>query len=228
MKTIAIIPARGGSKGIPGKNIIPLLGKPLIAWNILAAKASEKIDGVFVSTDDAGIAAVAREYGAEVIDRPDEIAGDTASSESALLHALAVLAEQGILPELLVFLQCTSPLTQTRDIDRALATLAAEGGDSCVSACDFHYFVWARGADGDARGMNHDKRFRQRRQDREPQYLENGAIYVMKREGFLHAGHRFFGKTVISPMPAERSFEIDDPVDLKIAEVLLAESQSQS
>lgn len=221
MKTICVIPARGGSKGIPRKNVVEIAGKPLIAWNIEAANASEFIENVYVSTDDMEIASVSRYYGAEVIDRPTEIAGDTASSESALLHALDVLREQGVFPELLVFMQCTSPLTATEDIDLAIRSMIEAQADSCVTVQDFHYFVWKQQPDGTAEGVNHDKRFRPRRQDREAQYLETGAVYVMKVEGFLRANHRFFGKTVMSVMPQERCFEIDEPVDLQIAEALL-------
>jgi len=221
MKIACVIPARGGSKGIPRKNVIPVFGKPLVAWNIEAAKASVFVEDVYVSTDDAEIADVARTFGAKVIERPAVLAGDTASSESALLHALEVLKKQGDEPDLLVFMQCTSPLTAAADIDDAIQKLLAETADSCFTAKEFHYFVWKENADGSADGINHDKSFRPRRQDREPQYMENGAIYVMKASGFIEGQHRFFGKTVMSIMPAERCFEIDEPADLEIAEVLL-------
>ena len=221
MNIIAIIPARGGSKGIPQKNVRPLCGKPLVAWNIQAALASKFISEVYVSTDDMEIAAAARSHGAHVIDRPQELASDTATSESALLHGLEVLEGKGVLPDLLVFLQCTSPLTVSDDIDAAIQKFFDEKADSCFTATDFHYFVWKELADGSAEGINHDKRFRLRRQDREPQYQENGAVYVMNCLGFLQAHQRFFGRTVMSVMPQERCFEIDDPVDMEIAEVLL-------
>lgn len=228
MKTVAIIPARGGSKGILRKNVIEIAGKPLLAWNIEAAKSSKFVDGVYVSTDDAEIAQVAHRYGAQVIDRPEELAGDTAGSECALVHALGVLNEQGVDPDLLAFMQCTSPLTTTDDIDAAIQKLLDEKADSCLTVTDFHYFVWKEKEDGSAEGINHDKRFRPRRQDREPQYVENGAVYVMKVPGFLAANHRFFGKTVMSIMPRERSFEIDEPADLKIAETLLLRQSTQT
>lgn len=221
MKTVAIIPARGGSKGIPRKNVIDIVGKPMLAWNIEAAQASRFVDAVYVSTDDAEIAEVARQYGAGVIERPVELANDTATSESALVHALGVLKADGVDPELLVFMQCTSPLTATVDIDNAVQKLLDKKADSCLTVTDFHYFVWKEDSDGTADGINHDKRFRPRRQDREPQFVENGAIYVMKVAGFLAANHRFFGKTVISKMPQARCFEIDEPADLLIAEAML-------
>jgi len=222
METIAIIPARGGSKGVPRKNVRMVAGKPLLAWNIEAARAAKRVDLVVVSTDDDEIAAVAERYGAQVVRRPAEIAGDTASSESALLHALGVLQDEGHRPELLVFLQCTSPLTAGEDIDKCVETLIAEGADSAFTAKEFFYFVWKRLPDGSAEGLNHDKRFRPRRQDREPQYEENGAVYAMKVEGFLKAKHRFFGKTVMSLMPESRCYEIDTEFDLEVAARLLS------
>lgn len=224
MKTIAIIPARGGSKGIPRKNVIPIAGKPMLAWNIEEAMASKFVDEVYVSTDDAEIAEVARTYGAYVIDRPMELANDTASSESALIQGLEALSIEGDNPDVLVFMQCTSPLTATTDIDKAINKLIDEKADSCLTVTDFHYFLWKENDDGSVEGINHDKKFRPRRQDREPQYQENGAIYVMKVPGFIEANHRFFGKTVMSVMPQERCFEIDEPADLQIAEVMLSKA----
>jgi N-acylneuraminate cytidylyltransferase len=221
MDIIAIIPARGGSKGILRKNICPLCGKPMIAWSIDAATSSKFITKVYVSTDDQEIASVAESYGAHVIARPEELANDTATSESTLLHGLQTLEGKKLLPDLLVFMQCTSPLTTPEDIDTAIQKLLDEKADSCFTATIFHYFIWRVQEDGSAKGINHDKQFRPRRQDREPQYQENGAVYVMNCKGFMQARHRFFGKTVISPMPKERCFEIDEPVDLEIAELLL-------
>jgi N-acylneuraminate cytidylyltransferase len=221
MKIVAIIPARGGSKGIPRKNIIPIAGKPMIAWNIEAALKSRYVDSVYVSTDDTEIKEVASKYGAHVINRPKEIAGDTASSESSLHHSLEILSDKGIKPDLLVFMQCTSPLTSSEDIDAAVRKLLDTKADSCLTVTDFHYFIWREDLNGTATGINHDKRFRPRRQDRDLQYIENGAVYVMDVAGFLKEKHRFFGKTVISLMPQERSFEIDEPIDLQIVESML-------
>jgi YrbI family 3-deoxy-D-manno-octulosonate 8-phosphate phosphatase len=213
----AVIPARGGSKGIPGKNLERIAGQPLIAWTIQAARRARFVQRVIVSTDDPAIAAVAREYGAEVVVRPAELSGDTASSESALLHALDQLETQ---PELLVFLQCTSPLTEAQDIDGTVQLLLDQKADSACSAARFHYFLWRSGPE-QADGINHDKRVRLRRQDREPEFLETGAVYVMRAAGFRAARHRFFGKTVLYETPAERVCEIDEPIDLQLAELRL-------
>jgi len=228
MEVLAIIPARGGSKSIPRKNILPLAGRSLLGWTIAAAQAATTVSRVVVSTDDAEIAAETQREGAEVVWRPAEISGDTASSESALLQVLYFLAEQeNYHPDLVVFLQCTSPLTLAEDIDHTVELLQQEKADTALTGTAFHYFVWKVDQQGQAEGVNHDKRFRPRRQDREPQYLENGAVYVMKTAGFLEYKHRFFGKTVMSLMPAERCFEIDEPVDFKIAENLLREREIQ-
>jgi len=225
MNCLAIIPARGGSKGIPRKNVRPLAGKPLIAFNIEQAKRSRYVNRLVVSTDDAEIGAVAQQYGAEVVWRPAEISGDTASSESALLHVLEHLRQsEDYHPEVLVFLQCTSPLTLAEDIDGTVQALLDQGADSALAAIPFHYFLW-RQTDDDAVGINHDKRIRPLRQEREPQYMEAGAVYAMRVDGFLQARHRFFGKTALYVMPGERRLEIDDPVDFQIAEVLVRQQE---
>jgi len=221
---LAIIPARGGSKGVPRKNVLPLCGKPLIAWNIEAARQARHIERVAVSTDDAEIAEVSRRWGAEIIWRPAKISGDMASSEAALLHALEHLAEtEDYRPELLVFLQCTSPLTAPEDIDGTIEALNSEAADSAVAVVDFHYFLWRTGPDGEAEGINHDKSVRLLRQQRERQFLETGAIYVMRTAGFIEHRHRFFGRTAMHVTPVERRLEIDEPVDFKVAEMLLRE-----
>lgn len=222
MKTLCVIPARGGSKGIPKKNIQPIAGKPMLAYNIEAALGTPSISRVAVSTDDAEIAAAAQEYGAEVIWRPAEISGDTASSESALIHALDHLEQtENYHPDLLVFLQCTSPLTLAEDIEGTIQALLQSNADSALAAAPFHYFLWGYDKAGEVVAINHQKGIRPRRQDREPQWVETGAVYVMRVPGFLQAKHRFFGKVAMYEMPLERRLEIDDPVDLQIAEVLL-------
>ncbi|MEY4580655.1 MAG: hypothetical protein RL701_5358 [Pseudomonadota bacterium] len=219
----AVIPARGGSKGIIGKNLRVVGGKPLIAHTILAARAARRVDRVVVSTDDPAIAETATRYGAQVVWRPADLASDTASSEVALLHALEQLEQtERYKPELLAFLQCTSPLTLADDIDGTIEKLLSESADSALSVAQFHYFLWRAGTGTNAaEGINHDKRVRPRRQDREAEFLETGAVYAMRVAGFRAARHRFFGKTVLYETPAERVCEIDERVDLEVAEVLL-------
>ncbi len=228
MECIAIIPARGGSKGILRKNIFPLAGRPLIAYNIEQALRARLVSRVVVSTDDAEIAAVSGKFGAEVVWRPLEISGDSASSESALLHTLDFLRQnEGYQPDIVAFLQCTSPLTLADDIDGTIQALIDEGADSSLAVIPFHYFLWRQEDDGDVEGINHDKRVRLLRQEREPQYLETGAVYAMRADGFTRAKHRFFGKTAMYIMPHERRLEIDEPVDFQIAEMLVREQQHE-
>jgi CMP-N-acetylneuraminic acid synthetase len=217
LQTCAIIPARGGSKGLPRKNVRMLCGKPLIAWTIAAALQSETVDRVVVSTDDGEIAEVSRDYGADVVWRPKEISGDHAPSEAALLHALEQLR---LTKGILAFLQCTSPLILADDIDGAVRTLNA--ADTAFTATLWHHFLWQDG-EQDVEPLGHDKTYRPMRQQRAPQYLEVGAVYAMDIAGFLMAKHRFFGVTRPYLIPKERSWEIDDATDFLIVEVLLRE-----
>jgi len=223
-KILAIIPARGGSKGIPKKNIKELAGKPLIAHTIESAKKS-KVNRIIISTDDLEIEEVSKRYGAEVIKRPKDISGDFASSESALLHVLNELKEkQNYEPDLIVFLQCTSPLTAVEDIDKTIEKLEEEKADSAFAVVDFHYYLW-KNKNGTAIGINHDKSKRLMRQEKKSQYKEAGAVYVMDYDGFMKHKHRFFGKTVMNVIPSERCWEIDEPIDLEIAKVLMKNNE---
>jgi len=223
MDVLAIIPARGGSKGIPRKNVLPLAGKPLIAHSIHAALAAARVTRVVVSTDDAEIAAVARQYGAEVVMRPAALAGDVARSEDALLHVLDELERaENYRPDAIAFLQCTSPLTAPEDIDGTLAALDQQQADSVLAVVPFHYFLWSRQDDGGADGINHDKSFRLMRQQRQPEFVETGAVYAMRADGFRAAKFRFFGKTVMHEIPVEHWQEIDDPADFRRAEERMA------
>ncbi len=223
---IAVIPARGGSKGIPRKNLAVLAGRPLLAWCIEAALGSRRVDGVVVSTDDDEIGRAAERCGAEVVWRPEAISGDTATSESALLHVLAELERtKDTRPDFTVFMQCTSPLTTSADVDGTIDRLERDGADTAIAAVPFHHFLWRRDGLGTGVGLNHDGRVRHRRQDREPEYLEAGSVYALRTAGFVEHGSRFFGRTVLHKVPLEHCWEIDDPVDLQIAEVLLRERE---
>ena len=226
MKVLAIIPARGGSKGIPRKNLQLLAGRPLIAHTVQNALKASSVNRVVVSTDDKEIASVARKYGAEVVLRPADISDDKASSEAALLHSLDHLKkEEGYEPDLVVFLQCTSPLTLPEDIDGTVGALLSENADCALAVSPFYHFLWERDESGRAVGLNHDKRSRPLRQEQQAQYLETGAVYVMRTEGFKKEKHRFFGKTALYIMPRERCWEIDEPADVAIAEVLFRKQQ---
>lgn len=221
----AVIPARGGSKGIPGKNVAEVGGVPLVARAVRACLGALHVTRVAVSTDDAAIAAAARSAGAEVVERPAELGSDEASSESALLHALDRLEERHGEPvDVLVFVQCTSPFVTAEEVDETVLAVVREGADSAFTAVPFHGFLWSAGPGAGpghrAHGVNHDSAVRQRRQDRAPEYLESGAVYAMRADGFRRHGHRFFGRTQLVPTAPERAVEIDEPGDLDRARAL--------
>ncbi len=218
-EVVAVIPARGGSKGVPGKNLRRVGGIPLIGRAVAAARGAALVDRVVVSTDDAEIAAVAREWGAEIVDRPAAIANDEASSEAALLHALDSLRARGVEADILVFLQATSPFIDSADLDDAIGRVAAGSEDVVFSAVESWGFVWRHCADG-MTGINHDPAARPRRQDRPPEYLETGAFYVLDAAGFRVARHRFFGSTGVALVEERHALEIDTAEQLRLANAI--------
>jgi YrbI family 3-deoxy-D-manno-octulosonate 8-phosphate phosphatase len=218
VSVVAVIPARGGSKGIPGKNLRRVAGRSLVARAVDAARAASSIDRVFVTTDDAAIAGEARTAGAEVIERPAAIAGDTASSEAALLHALGQL---DFVPEVVVFVQATSPFIDPADLDAAVHRVRDGQEDVVFAAAETHAFLWSPTAAG-AIGVNHDSAVRPRRQDRDAQFQETGAFYAMRTKGFVEGGHRFFGRVGIREVDAARALEIDTVRELEVAQLIAA------
>lgn len=227
MTTVAIIPARGGSKQVPRKNVQKVGGVPLVARAVHAALAADGIDLVAVSTDDAEIAAISEAAGARVIPRPVEIAGDTATSESAILHALDELAASGVDVDVVAFLQATSPFIPSEALAGAVAMVRSSEADSVFSAHETYGFLWRRDAVGAAAAINHEAAHRPRRQDREPHYLETGAFYVFSAAGFRESRHRFFGRTAIAEVPEWTAIEIDDEQQLRIARSLAALHEAQ-
>jgi YrbI family 3-deoxy-D-manno-octulosonate 8-phosphate phosphatase len=216
VSVVAIIPARGGSKGVPGKNLRRIGGRSLVARAVEAARAAASIDRVFVSTDDPAIAAEALSAGAEVIERPAAIAGDTASSEAAVLHALESVAERC---DIVILIQATSPFIDPVDLDAAVLRVASRREDVVFAAARTHAFLW-RAASAGAEGVNHDASVRPRRQDRDAQFQETGAFYVMRTTGFVDNGHRFFGRIGIQEVDPARSLEIDTVGELEIATLI--------
>lgn len=226
MTTVAVIPARGGSKGVPGKNLRPVGGIPLIARAVRSCRAASRIDGTYVTTDDPAIADVARRAGAVVIERPAALAGDTATSESALEHALDVIAEAGTPADVLAFVQCTSPFIDPADLDRAVEQITSGHADSVLSAIETYEFLWRdadpRYAPGSAAmvGQNHNASYRPRRQERRPDFRETGAFYVMRTDGFREHHHRFFGRTGIVAVSELSALEIDTVEELHLADAI--------
>ncbi|MDX3760373.1 N-acylneuraminate cytidylyltransferase [Streptomyces mirabilis] len=223
-RVLAVIPARGGSKGVPAKNLLPVGGVPLVARAVRECRATRLVTDVVVSTDDQAIAAAAREAGAEVVLRPAAIAGDTATSEAAVLHALdAHEALHGSAVDVVLLVQCTSPFITREDIDGVAGAVVENGADTALTVADFHGFIWRDAADESTEGgngVNHDKSFRPRRQDRPQDLLETGAAYAMAAAGLREHQHRFFGRTELVRTDPARVLEIDDPHDLARARAL--------
>jgi len=222
MNIIAIIPARGGSKRIHRKNILPLAGKPLLQYSIEHAKRSSHIKRIIVSTDDYEISCVASACGAEVVERPPELSDDFVSSESALLHALGHLEQkEGFDPDLIVFLQCTSPLRQHDDIDGAIDTLIRGRYDSLFSAFKFNKYIWQMNGDSVV-SINYDYMKRLREQDFPEQFQENGSIYVMKPYVLKQFNNRLGGKIGVYEMSCLDSIQIDTYEDIELCECILS------
>jgi N-acylneuraminate cytidylyltransferase len=218
-ETIAIIPARGGSKRVPRKNLYILEGRPLVVHSIEHALAAEEVDTVYVSTEDPEIAEIAEAAGATVIRRPHDLADDAASSESALLHALD--SRGGDDPELVVFLQATSPVRTGADIDAAVRRLRDTGADSLFSACRDHGLMWLDTADG-PKPQNYTPTTRRREQEMDPQFRENGSIYVFRPGVLRETGARLGGRIALYEMGQWESLQIDTHEDVGLAAWVLS------
>jgi CMP-N,N'-diacetyllegionaminic acid synthase len=219
MSIFCIIPARGGSKGIPHKNIAPFLGQPLISHTIQYAMASKSVDRVFVSTDDDVISQISRGDGAEVIPRPTEIAGDTATTESAISHAIEWWRGQNLTPEIIVLLQATSPLRPHGSLDKALEKFRTGGFDSLLSISPTHRFFWK--VSGEEAHAEYDFMNRPRRQDMvesDIRYVENGSVYIFSIGHFERTGNRLGGKIGYTIFPEAFSPEIDISSDFTLLE----------
>jgi YrbI family 3-deoxy-D-manno-octulosonate 8-phosphate phosphatase len=225
MTAIAIIPARGGSKGIPGKNIKHLAGRPLIHWAIRAAMASNAIDRVYVSTDDPHIAAVAKLIpGTEVLTRDPATATDTASTESVIYDALKRIGDF----DDLVLIQATSPLLTSGDIDRLFQQRAAAKATSALTVVRQKRFLWRTGAGTYlAEPANYDPMRRPRRQEFEGHLVENGAAYLTTREAWTVSGCRLSGPTVAVEMDEASYVELDEPHDWAVIESLMLHVRQQ-
>lgn len=223
---LAIIPARGGSRGIPRKNVRLLCGKPLIVYTIEAAFSSKLINRVVVSTEDKEIADISKEHGAEVINRPPELAQDNTPSLPVFQHASKHLEEmEDYRPEIIVILQPTSPLRIAEDIDRAIEEFLDAEYDSVVSVCEVEHtphwmytIVEERLKPLTANGNNVV-----RRQDAPKVYRLNGAVYVIGRETIMKENRVLGRNTKAYIMPFERSIDIDTELDFKLAELLMKE-----
>lgn len=222
MTVAAIIPARGGSKGIPRKNLLELCGKPLVAWSIEQANAAGAIDHVWVSSDSEEILDVATHFGARPIRRPEALAGDDASSESAWLHAVDEIERSGASIDLVVGMQATSPLRESKDLDNALRDFQTQRCDSMLSCSEIKdFFVWKRGSGGQPVPVSYDYRNRLRRQSIEQHYLENGSFYIFTPDLLRRTGNRLGGRIGLYAMERYKMFQIDNEDDVILCQAIM-------
>jgi len=220
----AIILARGGSKGIPKKNIVDFCGRPLIYWTIKQCIDSNYIRDIWVSSDSEEILNYAEQFGARIISRPIDLSGDQASSEASWLHAVDVIEEEIGSTEIILAPQVTSPLRETSDIDRGIEHFDNGKFDSmfsCSTADDL--FLWERVIGDSLRGVNHDYLNRKRRQDMPKQIIENGSFYLFKSSILRKYKNRLGGKIGSVEMDFWKMFEIDTLDDMRMCSSLMRE-----
>ena len=224
---VAVIPARGGSKGLPGKHLLEAGGKPVIAWSIEGAQASRHIDRLILSSEDAEIIGVARRWGCEVpFVRPADLAGDTAKIEDALIHALDALGNEY---DYLVLLQATSPLRAAEDIDACLDMCARTNAPACVSVTlpeKSPYWMYRVGDDGRMQRLLEEGAEFHRRQDLPPVYGVNGAVYVAEVPWFRENRTFLHPETRAHVMPSERAVDLDEPRDFVLLKAMLGKEQN--
>jgi CMP-N,N'-diacetyllegionaminic acid synthase len=227
-RLLAIIPARGGSKRLPRKNVLDLAGKPLISWSIDTARHSKYIDRTIVSTDDNEIAAISRKFGADVpFIRPHILACDDAKSIDVVIHTIEYLSGIDDVYDFIILLQPTSPLRSAEDIDRALEQLVDKDHDGVISVCKCeHSPLWCNTLDRDLSMIDFlsDDILNKRSQDLPTYYRLNGAIFIASIPILIAMDDpSFFIKNTISAyiMPVERSIDIDNKIDFDVAEVLV-------
>jgi len=209
--TIIIIPARGGSKGIPGKNIKLFNGIPLINYSINYALPIIPKNQIYISTDSEEIKKVVEDFGVKVIDRPDEISGDTATTESAISHVLNYIDNK---PENVILLQATSPLRPKNSLNKIIEHFEDNKFDSLLTISSTHRFFWE--LDGKNANPKYDFQNRLRRQDMkedEIKYIENGSVYMFSYNHFIKNNNRLGGKIGYYIFPEECALEIDSMSD---------------
>ena len=209
-KIVSVILARGGSKGIPQKNIVDINGEPLISYTI-ETSINSNVSKTWVRTDDDEIKSISLKYGAKVLDRPLKYATDISKSEDALLHFA-----NNVDFDILVFIQPTSPLLKPKYINEGIKMI--DQYDSVFSVYKEHWLPrWSK----DIKPINWDINNRPRRQDKNEQYVENGAFYITTKENLIKSNLRYSGNIGIVEMPFEESFQIDNKNDLKLIQNII-------
>lgn len=228
-KILAIIPARGGSKRLPRKNVKLLNGKPLIAYTVESALKSRYLDRIIVSTEDGEIRDISKKYGAEVMERPKRLASDTVHTNDVYLYVLEVLRRQGYKPDILVILHPTSPLRTEKDIDEAIKIFSGNKTDSLVGVCAAeHPPYWSFKMENKYLeplfGRNN---FLKRSQDLPQTYVINGAIYISTVADFKKYKTFYLRKIMPYVMPGEKSIDIDTEIDFKLTELLIKNEKNK-
>lgn len=223
MNVLCVIPVRGGSRGVPGKNGRIVAGKPLVVWTIEQALAVPGLD-VVVSTDDPELARIAQEAGADVpFLRPAELAQDTTPTEPVVRHAIDFRTAQGRRPDAVMLLQATSPVRLPGTLERALEQFATTDVDSLVGVVPHTPFFWTLGSPA---APGYDVTSRPRRQDLAPadyRYFENGSLYITRTDVYEHFDNRIGGRTGLFVLDEREAVDIDTLVDLRVAEQVLAD-----
>lgn len=225
---LAIIPARGGSKRLPRKNLLELVGKPLISWSIEAGLQSKHIDKVIVTSDDEEILNISRKFATDILKRPKELASDTATTVDVIKHTIENVGSY----DYIVLLQPTSPLRNFKHIDEAIELLKTKETDAVISVCEMdHSPLWSNTlpADGSMVNFKHESAIGKRSQDLEKYYRINGAMYICKTEKLLEEESLFLSDNIFAyVMSRENSIDIDEEIDFKIAESLIQSSDYKS
>lgn len=222
MKNVAaIILARGGSKGIPNKNIIDFCGKPLISWSIKQAKNANGISSVWVSSDSDKILSIAKQYGAKTVKRPKSLAADTSTSESGWLHAINYIEEMEGRIDLVVGIQPTSPIRESSDFEKALRLFRTKGYDSIFSGSIIgDFLIWEKKNDK-IKSINYNYNKRVRRQEFSVQYVENGSFYLFRPEIIRKLNNRLGGRVGVAEMEFWKMFEIDSMESLELCRTVM-------
>jgi CMP-N,N'-diacetyllegionaminic acid synthase len=224
-KVCAIIPARGGSKGIPRKNIQDVCGKPLVAYTIEQALSSCNVDYVYLNSEDDEIRKVGEEYGARIMSRPDEFYHDNTFQEvdRLLMWCVKDLESQGIQIDVVVLLYATAPLREVKHIEKCVSLIIDNNYDSALTLVEDSTYLWKTNDDGTVEPNNYDPATRGPRQKENwNQWAENKAVYTMKRDLLMETGCRLGGKIGFVKMTKLQSIDIDKPEDLDLVKKIMA------